>query len=101
MSMIYQPVRATGTVAPGAFGSVLRTVGGGEWDIGYSRKIQKLMGERVEIVGRRVGFNELICDEIWPVGLARPRRTTAGPELWLVAAVVAYGILANFKGLFD
>jgi len=94
-------VHAKGRLAMGACGPVLRLDGGGEWEIGHSGASARLMGQRVEVTGRRAGFNELICDAIWREGTARPHRQRLSIELYLAAAFVLYGLFANLKGIFD
>lgn len=99
--MSCKKVCATGTLAIGACGPVLRLDGGGEWEVGDSRACARHMGQRVEVIGRRTGFNGLICDEVWPEGGSRPRRLKLNAEFWLVASFVTYGLVASLKALFD
>lgn len=56
----------TGRLAEGPFGFELHS-GGGVWELDTGRGARRLLGREVEVCGRRAGFNELICDQIWPV----------------------------------
>lgn len=91
----------TGTLDHGPNGIVLRTDGGGMWELEDSRKARKLVGSRVEVVGQRSGFNGFICDEIWRAGHPRPRAFRLRLELLIAAAFVAYGIYASIAGLIS
>jgi hypothetical protein len=56
----------TGIVERAANGPVLRTDGGGTWELDNTRQVRKFIGSRVEVVGERSGFNGFACDQIWP-----------------------------------
>ncbi len=91
----------TGTLEHGPNGIVLRTDGGGTWELDDSRKARKLVGSRVEIVGQRSGFNGFICNQIWRAGQPRPRVFRLQLELLIAAAFIAYGLYASIVGLFS
>ena len=85
----------TGTLEQSPNGLVLRTDGGGAWELDSTRSARKLIGSRVEIIGQRSGFNGLVCDQIWPAGQPRPRGGKLRLEFLLTAALVAYGLYAT------
>lgn len=89
----------TGTLEQGPTGLVLRTDGGGTWELDATRQARKLVGARVEVVGRRSGFNGLACEQIWPAGQPRPRESRLRFELLIAAAFVAYGLYATIAGM--
>ncbi|QWT14459.1 DUF5818 domain-containing protein [Sphingobium xenophagum] len=89
----------TGIVERAANGPVLRTDGGGTWDLDDTRQVRKFIGCRVEVVGQRTGFNGLACDQIWPAGQPRPTAFKLRLEFLLPAAFVAYGLYATVGGV--
>lgn len=99
--MSQDTIRATGTLANGPLGPVLRVDGGGEWEVDHTGDFTQLIGQRVEVVGRRAGYNGLICDEIWHEGSPRPHGRRLSAEFWMLAAFVIFGLAASFKSLFD
>ena len=80
----------TGIVERVANGQVLRTDGGGTWEVGNTRQVRKFIGSRVEVVEERSGFNGFTCEQIWPA--SQPRRTAfkLRLEFLLAAPFVAY-----------
>lgn len=90
-----------GMLDHGPNGVVLRTDGGGTWELDGSRKARKLIGARVEVVGQRSGFNGFICDQIWRAGHPRPRSFRLRLELLIAAAFVAYGLYGFIAGLIS
>ena len=91
----------TGIVERAANGPVLRTDGGGTWDLDDTRQVRKFIGARVEVVGERSGFNGFVCDQIWPAGQPRPTAFKLRLELLLAAAFVAYGLYAAVGSVFS
>lgn len=85
----------TGMLEQSRNGLVLRTDGGGTWELESTRAARKLIGFRVEIIGQRSGFNGLVCDQIWPAGQPRPQGVKLRLEFLLTAALVAYGLYAT------
>lgn len=85
----------TGIVERAANGPVLRTDGGGTWELDNTREVRKFIGSRVEVVGERSGFNGFVCDQIWPAGQPRPTGFKLRIEFVLAAAIVAYGLYAT------
>lgn len=91
-------LRLTGRLAQGRFGLELHS-GGGVWELDAVRGSRRLLGREVEVCGRRAGFNELICDQIWPAGQPRPRRSKLNIEYILACIVAGYGLIALFLSL--
>lgn len=85
----------TGIVERAANGPVLRTDGGGTWELDNTHQVRKFIGSRVEVVGERSGFNGFACDQIWPAGHRRPTAFKLRLEFILAAALVAYGLYAT------
>ena len=86
----------TGRLAEGRFG--LHS-GGGAWELDAVRGSRRLLGREVEVCGRRAGFNELICDQIWLAGRPRLPRSKVNIEYILACIVVGYGLIALLVGL--
>ena len=91
-------INLTGRLVEGLFGLELHS-GGGVWELDTGRGARRLLGCEVEVCGRRAGFNELICDQIWPAGQPRPPRSKFNIELLLACSVVGYGLIAFLLGL--
>lgn len=89
----------TGIVERSTNGPVLRTDGGGTWDLDNTRQVRKFIGSRVEVIGQRSGFNGFACDQIWPVGQPRPAAFKLRLEFILAAAFVAYSLYATVGGV--
>ena len=89
----------TGTLEHGPNGIVLRADSGGTWELDSTRKAHNLVGSRVAIVGRRSGFNGLVCDQIWRARQPRPRVFRLRLEFLIAAAFVAYGLYATIAGM--
>ena len=89
----------TGIVEWAANAPVLRTDGGGTWELDNTRQVRKFIGARVEVVGERSGFNGFACDQIWPAGKPRPTAFKLRLEFLLAAAFVAYGLYATVGGV--
>jgi len=88
----------TGIVEWAANGPVLRTDGGGTWELDNTRQVRKFIGSRVEVVGERSGFNGFVCEQIWPAD--QPRTAfKLRLEFLLAAAFVAYGLYATVGGV--
>jgi Protein of unknown function (DUF5818) len=77
----------TGTLEQNRNGLVLRTDGGGTWELESTLAARELIGSRVE--------NGLVCDQIWPAGQPRPQAVKLRLEFLLTAALVAYGLYAT------
>ena len=89
----------TGIVEWATNGPVLRTDGGGTWELDNTRQVRKFIGARVEVVGERSGFNGFACDQIWPAGKPRPTAFKLRLEFLLATAFVAYGLYATVGGV--
>ena len=101
MRVSSHPVRVVGVIKQRPIGLVLTADGGGEWELGHSRAARKLIGQRVEMAGRRTGFGELSCEQVWREGQTPPRKLTLGFENWIVGTFVAYGLISSLIGLLD
>lgn len=89
----------TGIVERAANGPVLRTDGGGTWELDNTRQVRKFIGSRVEVVGERSGFNGFTCEQIWLAGQPRPTAFKLRIEFLLAAAFVAYGLYATVSAV--
>lgn len=88
-----------GRLEQGAYGLVLRVDGGGVWELETRRRVRRLVGSKVEVVGHRAGFNGLLCEQVWPAGTPRPRQGRVRIEYLLAGGLVAYGVIASLMGL--
>lgn len=88
-----------GVVERAANGPVLRTHGGGIWELDNTRQVRKFICSRVEVVGELSGFNGFACDRIWLAGQPRPTAFKLRLEFLLATAFVAYGLYATVGGV--
>ena len=88
-----------GRLEQGAYGLVLRVDGGGVWELETRRRVRRLVGSKVEVVGHRAGFNGLACEQVWPAGPPRPRSSRISIEYVLAASLVGYGLIAFLLGI--
>jgi hypothetical protein len=88
-----------GRLEQGPYGLVLRADGGGVWELETRRRARPLLDSEVEVVGHRAGFNGLVCDQVWPAGLPRPRSSGINIEYVLAASLVGYGLIALVTGV--
>ena len=57
------------------------------------------MGEEVELIGTRDGFNTTICKQVWPAGTDRPRHLGLKLEPAILTVIAIYGFLAAIVGI--
>lgn len=88
-----------GRLERGRVGLILRTEGGGTWELDAGGRAHRLVGQPVEVVGQRAGFNGIACEQVWPAGTPRPRQSRLRIEYILAGGLVAYGIIALLMGL--
>lgn len=69
------------------------------WEVEERRRSLRLVGQEVELVGHRAGFNKVSCDQIWPAGQPRPRPPKVNIEYLLAAGLVGLGLIAILAGL--
>ena len=101
MRVSSHPVHAVGVIKQRPIGLVLIADGAGEWELGHSRAARKLIGQRVEVAGRRTGFGELSCEQVWREGQTPPRKLIFTLEIWIAGTFVAYGLISSLIGLLD
>ena len=87
-----------GTLHSGPLFLRLHVEDGGVWEIDPTAAALPLVGRRVEVIGTRVGFNDLQCDQIWPAGSPMPPErphllVRMGYWLWALAALLTIGAL--------
>jgi hypothetical protein len=97
-----EPVHVVGTLDREPSGFVLRVDGGGYWQLHQARKAHRFIGQRVEVMGHRIGFNDISCDGIWRAGDPPPRpRRKLGIEYLIPAAAIAFGLVVTLAGWLD
>jgi len=92
------PVHVVGILVREASGLVLRVDGGGYWQVHQAGKVHGLIGQHVEVVGYRIGFNDIACDCIWRAGEPQPRSRKFGAGFLILAVVIAIGLAASLTG---
>ena len=88
-----------GRLEQGPYGLVLRAAGGGVSELETGRRARRLIGREVEAIGHRAEFNGLVCGQVWPAGLPRPRPSRLNIEHVLAAGLVGCGLIALVAGL--
>lgn len=92
------PIHVVGVLEREPSGLVLRADEGGYWQLHQAGNTRGLVGERVEIIGHRIGFNDIACDSIWRAGEPQPRIRKLRLDLLIPAAAVAMGLAASLAG---
>lgn len=93
-------IRESGLLIDGPNGPLLKPDKGGEWQLEPSRRISKLVGNKVHVEAVRSGFSELAVKRIWRHGAKRPILARGLIELTFVVAFVALGYALWIAGYF-
>lgn len=88
-----------GRLGQGRFGLVLHAEAGGTWELDAGGRAHRLVGQQVEVVGQRAGFNGLACEQVWPAGTPQPRQRKWRIEYLLAGGLATYGFIAFLRGL--
>lgn len=90
----------SGLLIDGPNGPLLKPDKGGTWQLEPSRRISKLVGNKVHVEAVRSGFSELAVKRIWRHGAKRPVLARGLIELTMVIAIVALGYALWIAGYF-
>lgn len=87
-----KPLHLFGELRAGPLFLELHVDGGGVWELDPTHVAIQLVGRRVEVIGTQIGFNDLLCHEIWPAGSPRPPARRAFPGriglwAWMLAGL--------------
>lgn len=85
-----------GELRAGAFFLELHTQQGAVWELDPTREALTFVGKRVEVIGKRIGLNDLRCEQIWLAGEPRPAHRTSDPltrKAVLIASILVILIL--------
>lgn len=93
-------IRESGLLIDGPNGPLLIPAKGGTWQLEPSRRISKLVGNKVHVEAVRSGFSELAVKRIWRHGAKRPIFARGLIELAFVVAFVALGYVLWIAGYF-
>jgi len=63
-------------------------VDGGEWKLITPTGAASLIGRDVNVLGQRTGFNEIMCEAVWPTNEPRPKLRAIKWEALIVGALV-------------
>ncbi len=63
-------------------------VDGGEWKLITPTGAASLIGRDVDVLGQRTGFNEIMCEAVWPTNEPRPKLRAIKWEALIVGALV-------------
>ena len=64
----------TGTLRRLRLGYALDMDGGGSWRLDINQNVRRLIGKRVTVEGKRVGFDLLNVTDVWTTGENKPMR---------------------------
>lgn len=81
--------RETGLLRREALGYALELDSGGRWMLDIRGSARKLIGKRVTVEGKRMGFDLIFVDRIWHEGKQWRRSLLKRIELWIVIAVTS------------
>lgn len=93
-------IRESGLLVDGPNGPLLQPEKGGSWQLEPSRRIAKLVGNKVHVEAIRSGFSELAVKRIWRHDAKRPILARGLMELSIVVAFVALGYALWIAGYF-
>ncbi|WP_430417303.1 DUF5818 domain-containing protein [Parasphingorhabdus sp.] len=88
--------RETGILRRVPLGYALKMDGGGEWMLDVRGSARKLIGKRVTIEGKRMGFDLIFVDRIWCEGRKSRRNWTSRMGVWFVLAISIVQILVQW-----
>lgn len=88
-------VTETGRIIAHNHRYALRRDDGGVWELDFCPEIKRFEGQRVSLEGRRIGFNLLACERVWPIGAERPTKPIRSSEWLITSALVAVALLAS------
>lgn len=88
---VSETVHESGLLIDGPNGPLLKPDKGGTWQLEPSRRISKLVGNRVHVEAVRSGFSELAVKRIWRHGAKRPIFPRGLIELTIAVACVTFG----------
>jgi Protein of unknown function (DUF5818) len=91
-----QTYHLVGDLRSGAFFVELHTPDGAVWELDRNEETLQFLGQRVEVVGVRIGFNDLRYEQIWPAGQERPAPRKADPLVRNVVITVSALVLLIF-----
>lgn len=80
--------RETGILRQAPIGYALEMDGGGRWLLEINQNIRKLLGKRVTVEGKRMGFDLIFVDKIWHEGRSQRKNRWNRLEFWFVSAVI-------------
>jgi hypothetical protein len=88
-----EELHLAGRLAEGKHGPVL-FANGGEWTLVTGKSIRHLIGRRINVIGWRTGFNEILCELVWGSDYSPPNSRPAQWELLIVSGLVlgAYAV---------
>jgi hypothetical protein len=93
-------VHESGLLIDGPNGPLLQPEKGGTWQLEPSRRISKLVGNKVHVEAVRCGFSDLAVKRIWLHGTHRPLLANGLIELGIVVAFVGLGYALWLLGYF-
>jgi hypothetical protein len=93
-------IHESGLLIDGPNGPLLKPDKGGTWQLEPSRRISKLVGNKVHVEAVRSGFSELEVKRIWRHGVKRPILARGLIELAFATAFVALGYVLWIAGYF-
>jgi Protein of unknown function (DUF5818) len=93
-------IHESGLLIDGPNGPLLKPDKGGTWQLEPSRRISKLIGNKVHVEAVRSGFSDLAVKRIWLHGTNRPLLANGLIELAIVVAFVGLGYALWLLGYF-
>lgn len=93
-------IRESGLLIDAPNGPLLKPDKGGTWQLEPSRRISKLVGNKVHVEAVRSGFSELAVKRIWRHGAKRPILARGLVEFTIAIACIAFGYALWIAGYF-
>ncbi len=80
--------RETGVLRRAPIGYALEMDGGGRWLLDIKGSTRKLIGKRVTVEGRRMGFDLIFVDRIWIDGRLQRKFRWNPLDFWIVPVII-------------
>lgn len=87
--------RETGILRRAPLGYALEMDGGGKWMLDVNGSMRTLIGKRVTVEGKRMGFDLIFVDHIWVDGKLWKLSIWKRVVLWLFSSTMILGIVLS------
>tara|TARA_R110000772_G_scaffold27017_1_gene69115 strand:+ start:5562 stop:5843 length:282 start_codon:yes stop_codon:yes gene_type:complete len=80
--------RETGILRRAPIGYALEVDGSSRWLLEINQNVRKLVGKRVTVEGKRMGFDLIYVDKIWHEGELQRKSWWSRLDFWIVPVII-------------